>query len=216
MTAKDAMQAKRRRNAIAAIHVARAQLAKHGMDEDGYRALIRRVSAAHGAETDTSAKLDDKQRQAVLDEMRRLGAARPGRPGQYPGKPHNFNSSAMPEMITKIEAQLADMKLSWAYADAIAKRQCGIAKVAWVRKEEQLKGIIAALDVEQSKRGYSAYIDESAQRLGMGEKQLAELTAKLPKNWRRQRRYLKQVCDHLGARIEMLGQLDDQETTDAP
>lgn len=203
---KDAIQAKRRRNAIAAIHIARAQLAKNGMDEDAYRALIRRVSAAHGIETDSSAKLDDKQRQAVLDEFRRLGAARPGRPGEYPGKPHNFNSRAMPEMITKIEAQLADMKLSWAYADAIAKRQYGVAKVAWVRKEEQLKGIIAALDVEQSKRGANTYIDECTKKLGMSDKQFAELTAKLPKNWRRQMRCLKLVCDQLGARVEMLDQ----------
>lgn len=210
MKAKDAIQEKRRRNAIAAIHIARSQLAKHGMDEDAYRAMIRRVSAAHGTETDSSAKLDDKQRQAVLDEMRRLGAERPGRPGHYPGKPHNFDSSAMPAMITVIEAMLADMKLSWAYADAIAKRQCGIAKVAWVRKEEQLKGIIAALDVEQSKRGCNTYIDESVKRLGMGEKQLTELTAKLPKNWRRQLRYLKAVCAHLGARIEMLDQKESE------
>ncbi len=44
----------------------------------------------------------------------------------------------------------------------------------------------------------------------MGEKQLAELTAKLPKNWRRQLRYLKAVCDHLGARIEMLDQKESE------
>jgi phage gp16-like protein len=207
VTGKDALQAKRRRNAIAAIHVARAQLK---LEEPDYRAIIRRVSAATGTETDSSAKLDDKQRQAVLDEFRRLGAVRLGRPGDYRGKPHNFHSSAMPQMIIKIEAQLADMKLSWAYADAIAKRQCGIAKVAWVRKEEQLKGIIAALDVEQSKRGCNAYIDESLQRLGMGDKQFAELTAKLPKNWRRQLRYLKSVCDHLGARIDMLDQKESE------
>lgn len=202
----EAIQAKRRRNAIAAIHIARAQLAKHGMDEEAYRALIRRVSAAHGMETDSSAKLDDKQRQAVLDEMRRLGAARPGKPGRYPGKPHNFNSSAMPEMITKVEAQLADMQLSWAYADAIAKRQCGVAKVAWVRKEEQLKGIIAALDVEQRKRGANAFIDEAVKRLGIGDKQFTELTGKLPANWRRNLHLLKPVCNYLHAQIDMLDQ----------
>ncbi|CAM5600995.1 hypothetical protein RLIN73S_04442 [Rhodanobacter lindaniclasticus] len=45
----------------------------------------------------------------------------------------------------------------------------------------------------------------------MGEKQLAELTAKLPKNWRRQLRCLRPVCDHLGARIEMLDQKEAEE-----
>lgn len=199
---------RRRGKSIAAIHVARQQL---GMDEETYRDLLERVSATCGDAVRSAAKLTDRQRQAVLDELRRKGAQIKGRPGQYPGKPHNFNSRAMPEMITKIEAQLADMGLSWAYADAIGKRQCGIAKVAWVREETQLKGIIAALDVEQSKRVCNAYIDESVKRLGMGEKQLAELTAKLPKNWRRQLRCLRAMCDHLGARIEMLDQKESEE-----
>ncbi|TAM72342.1 regulatory protein GemA [bacterium] len=203
----DAHQAQRRSKSIAAIHVARQQL---GMDEDAYRDMLERVSASCGDAVRSAAQLTDRQRQAVLDELRRKGAQIKGRPGQYPGKPHNFNSSAMPEMITKIEAQLADMKLSWAYADAIAKRQCGVAKVAWVRKEEQLKGIIAALDVEQSKRASNAYIDESVKRLGIGEKQFTELTAKLPKNWRRQLRCLRLVCDHLGARINMLDQKESE------
>lgn len=191
--------------ALAAIHIAKTQLA---LDDDAYRAIIRRVSAAHGPEVDSSARLNRNQMRAVLEEFRRLGAKRPGahKPANYPGKPHNYYTSALPEMITKIEAQLADMGLSWAYADAIAKRQCGIARCAWVRDEAQLRGIIAALDVEQEKRARNVFIDAAADKLGIGAKQLAEMTVQMKPNWRRDRRCLKLVCDHLGARLDMLEQ----------
>jgi hypothetical protein len=98
------------------------------------------------------------------------------------------------------------MGLPWAYADAIAKQQCGIARVAWVRDEEKLRAIIAALDVEQRKRHANAFIDQAIERLGLSEKQLAELTAKLPQHWRRQPKSLSLVCDHLQARLEMLAE----------
>jgi phage gp16-like protein len=199
----------RRRKSIAAIQIARQQL---HMEEDTYRDMLERVSAQHGKAVRSAAKLTDRQRQAVLDELRRKGAKQPGaqKPANYPGKPHNFNSSAMPEMITKIEAQLADMGLSWAYADAIAKRQCGVPRVAWVRSEAQLKGIIAALDVEQRKRGANVFIDEAVKRLGIDDKQFAELTGRLPTNWRRNLNLLKPVCNYLHAQIDMLDQREQQ------
>lgn len=201
-----------RNKALAAIHIAKTQL---GLDDDAYRDVIRRVSAQHGPEVDSAARLDRRQMPAVLEEFRRLGAKRPGahKPANYPGKPHNFYTSRMPEMVVKIEAQLADMGLSWAYADAIAKRQCGIPRVAWVRKEDQLRAIIAALDVEQEKRWRNAFIDDALPQLGIGEKKFAELTAKFPKNWRRNRRYLKGVCEYLDAQLKMLMA---KETPDAP
>lgn len=194
-----------RNKALAAIHIAKTQLA---LDDDAYRAVIRRVSAEHGPEVDSAGRLDHRQMRAALEEFRRLGAKRPGahKPASYPGRPHNFGSAAMPDMITKIEAQLAHMGLSWSYADAIAQRQCGIARCAWVRDAAQLRGIIAALDVEQEKRSGNAFIDEATAKLGMGEKQIAELTAQLPGNWRRNRRCLKAVCNSLAARLEMLEQ----------
>lgn len=194
-----------RHRALAAIHIAKTQL---GLDDAAYRAIIRRVSASHGAEVDSAGRLDRTQMVAVLEEFRRLGAARPGahKPAHYPGRPHNLESPRMPAMIEKVQAQLADMGLTWAYADAIAKRQCGIARLAWVRSPEQLRGIIAALDVEQEKRGRNACIAASLAKLGMGEKQLVDLTASMPKNWRRNRRCLKAVCDQLGARLAMLAE----------
>lgn len=190
--------AARRRAQLAAIHVARAQLAQHGMDEDAYRAVVRRVSAAHGAETDSAANLDDGQRRAVLDEMRRLGAERPAGQRQartYPGKPYNFGK--LPELITKIEAQLANMGLAWAYADAIARQQHGVEKVAWVRHPEQLRAIVAALHVEQEKRALDAAVTAELARLGWAPERVVELLRPLRPHWRRHRPSLRLVLEFL-------------------
>jgi phage gp16-like protein len=207
--ARPTLEARRRRAQLAAIHVAKAQLL---MAEDAYRALVERVSTECGRAVTSSAHLDEAGRQKLLDELRRLGAAAPARKGRqakpsvYPGKPHNFNS--MPEMITKIEAQLADMKLGWAYADAIAKRMHGVAKVAWCRKEAQLRDIIAALHVEQTKRDCGSYIDRALAALGVTEADLvapAGPFARLPDNWRRQVNALKTLCKFLEAKAAAAG-----------
>lgn len=207
--ARATIDARRRRAQLAAIHVAKAQLL---MTDEAYRALVERVSTECGRAVTSSAHLDEAGRQKLLDELRRLGAAAPARkaqktkPGVYPGKPHNFDT--MPEMITKIEAQLADMKLTWAYADAIAKRMHGVAKMAWCRKEAQLRDIIAALDVEQGKRDRGRYIDRALAALGITEADLvapAGPFASLPPNWRRQVKSLKAICGHLERQVAAAG-----------
>ena len=196
--------ADRRVKQLAAIHVAAKQL---GMDRDTYRAMIERVSAQAGGRVarTSSADLDDAQRAAVLDELRRLGGEAPrvrsrrgpAKPGAYPGRPHN--AKQMPLMITKIEAQLADMGMTWAYADAIAKRMFSIDRVAWCRSENQLRAIIAALHVEQEKQTLDAGITALVADLRMPEAEFARLTAPLPPNWRRNRYHLRRVCEHLAA-----------------
>lgn len=203
--AAHALTSAKRKKVIAAVHIARQQL---GMDDDTYRALVRRVSADHGAEVASSAKCSDRQLCAVLDEMRRKGAQAPGakKPGHYPGKPHNFYGGAMPEMVTKIEAQLADMGLPWEYADAIAKQQWKVERIAWLRDPEKLRAIVAALHTEQRKRGFNEFIDRTVKELGLSEKALATLTDGLPKNWRRQIWALEHVGRHLQARLDMLRQ----------
>lgn len=185
----------RRRTALARIHMLKKQL---GMDETAYRGMLARVSEAHGVAVTSAGDLTEPQRQAVIEEMRRLGGA----PARYPGKPHNFASDGMPAMITKIEALLADMKLPWAYADAIAKRQCGIERCAWVRKEPQLRAIITALAVEQRKRQRLAFIESAVLRLG--EAALADLVAHAPKAWKRNLPWLDKVAEQLAEQIEAL------------
>jgi phage gp16-like protein len=203
MTARNSATADQRRRDLAAIHVARQQLA---MDDDAYRALLVRVSATCGTSCRSSADLTARQRAAVLDEMRRLGAQRPAkdgvRAGVYPGKPHNADG-ARAEQIAKIEAQLADIKVSWSYANAIAKRMFGIARIAWLRKQEQLAAIIAALHVEQEKRQLNDAIDALLRTLAWEPERVVNLLGPLRPNWRRHRASLKLVRDFLVAQVDL-------------
>lgn len=183
---------RRRLGDLKAIHAARRQLA---LDDETYRALVERVSATVGIARRSSAALTARQRHAVLDELRRLGASRK----PYPGRPHNADSVAMPATLTKIEAQLADMKAPWSYADAIAQRMFGIARVAWVRKDDHLAAIVAALHVEQEKRGLSDEIDRLLAMLSWPPERVVQLLGPLRPNWRRHRASLRLVHEYLKA-----------------
>jgi phage gp16-like protein len=200
-----------RRRKLAAIHVAKTQLQ---MAEESYRALLQRVSAEHGTACDSAANLTPNQAAAVLTEMARLGAklervqTRKGktRPGSYPGKPDNY--AKLPATIAKVEAQLADMGLSWGYADAIAKRMWGVAKVAWLQggvckqsgrkisQAEQLAAIVAALDKEQALRDGLAYVQLWCRYHNETVEQLAE-RLKLPAKWPRRVETMKRLCERL-------------------
>ncbi|MEX0745296.1 MAG: regulatory protein GemA [Phycisphaeraceae bacterium] len=177
-----------RRRELAAIHAAKRDL---GLDEDTYRAMLEQVTGQRSA-----GALDRDQRRAVLDVMRQRGAARVPRQrvAQQPGTPHNMNRRPM---LAKIEAQLADMKLSWAYADAIARQQTGIARVAWVKKPADLSAIIAALEVEQTKRALLARVDERLAELGKTRDEI-KARYELPGRWDRSIKVLRAVLEWLG------------------
>ncbi|MOA08317.1 hypothetical protein D3C78_1280730 [compost metagenome] len=115
----------------------------------------------------------------------------------------------MPEMITKIEAQLADMGLPWSYADAIARRMYGIERCAWLRDPKQLKGMIAALDVEHRKRCLLQEIGEALDELGVVGSKREQFLEQLPANWQRHLPTLKAVAAELYATINQRGQAND-------
>lgn len=191
----------RRNSTIAAIHVARTQLPMH---EEDYRAMLRRISAKHGPQADSSAKLNAEQLIAVLEELRRLGATRPGgarKARSYPGRPHNLTSVTCPELLAKVEAQLADMKLPWSYADAIARQQHGVDRVAWVRQPEQLSAVVAALHVEQEKRSLDIAVNAELKRLGWTPDRVVELLKPLRPNWRRHRPSMRLVLKFLQEQV---------------
>lgn len=177
----------RRRKQLAAIHAARRDL---GLDEDGYRLMLREVAGV-----DSAKDLDADGRRKVLDHLRRVGwEKRPRkRVAQYPGTPHNIDRE---QMLQKIEAQLTDMGLPWSYADAITKQQTGVERVAWLRKADDLTGVVGALHVEQEKRGLLASVDELLERAGMTRDQLAD-EQKLRRNWTRHRPTLRAMVDRL-------------------
>lgn len=120
---------------IATVHIAKNQL---GMDDDSYRALLQHTTGKNSCSKMSLAELGQ-----VIAAMKQKGFA--VKSNKSHGKPHNFESQAMPLMITRIEQLLAAQGLSWAYADAIAQQMFGIQKCAWLRQEKQLKAIIAAL-----------------------------------------------------------------------
>ena len=172
------------RNKLAQIHIAKSQL---GLSDDEYRALLARVAGV------TSAKqLTNRNVGAVINELQRLGwkPAAAKRAGRKP------NTLSKETMLTKIEAQLADMGLSWQYAEAIAQRQSGIQKMEWVRDYKALSAVIAALEVEQHKRMLSAALDRELLRTGMTRKDLAQRYT-LPVRWERNVKVLEQLIEQL-------------------
>lgn len=184
-------ETERRRKHLAAIHAAKRAL---DLDNDAYRDLLERVSATVGPAVRSAGHLNPAQIHAVLDELKRLGGLKPS--PKTKGKPANFEQ--LPEMITKVEALLADMKLPWSYADAIAARQFRIQRVAWCRKEDQLRSIIAALHVEQEKRELLASIERTCQRVGLSIDEIeAAFELSQVRNWRRNRKLLKGLRDAL-------------------
>lgn len=178
----------RRRKQLAAIHAARRDL---GMDDDSYRLMLREVAGVASA-----ADLTAGGRRTVLDHLRSVGwQAKPRkRVAQHPGTPHNLEREPL---LQKIEAQLADMGLSWAYADAIARRQTGVERVAWLRKIDDLRAVVAALAVEQEKRSLIAQVDERLKVLGWDRQTLVERAQTLPKGWERNRRTLRALVKRL-------------------
>lgn len=176
------------------IHIAKGQL---GMDDDSYRALLRRVAGVESAKD-----LDSRQAGRLMVELERLGF-KPKPSSKAKGKPHNF--AKLSGEIEVIEAQLTSMRLPWSYADAIAKRQFGIAKVAWLKKPEQLKAVLAALHVEQEKRGLLDSVDELLKLLGEHDPNWQADLEGLPKGWERRRPILKALVETLSAAASARG-----------
>lgn len=195
-----------RRAMIAKIHIAKQQL---GLDDSTYREILRR----HGGQGDkpSSAKMDDRQLDKVLQELVRKGF-KPKQPKKG-NRPHNYDR--LPGYITKVEALLADMGLSWAYADSIARnitggvgapeigKDPGVERLAWVRKDDHWRAIIAALVKEQEKRGHHAAILEELKEMGLEESYIEQLlvtNAIDPKNWHRRTALMVRIRQYLEAK----------------
>lgn len=175
---------------LSKIHIAKQQL---GMEDDVYRSLLARVAGVR-----SSTELTQRQVGAVLREFERLGfQPKPG--SKTTGKPHNFQQ--MPARITKIEALLADMKLPWAYADALAKQMFKVARVAWVKKVDHLDALIAALHVEQEKRQLLSSVEGLCQQLGIEHPEQVDGLEELPDGWKRQRPILKALVETLESAV---------------
>ena len=171
---------------IGKIHIAKQQL---GMDDDIYRGLLARVAGVR-----SSKELNERQAGAVLVEFERLGF-KPKPSSKAKGKPHN--AKQLGPRVDKIEAQLADMRLPWAYADALARQMYKVQRVAWLKKPDQLDAIIAALLVEQEKRQLLEEVEGLCKELGVSDPERIDSLEALPEGWKRQRPILKALVDTL-------------------
>jgi len=67
----------------------------------------------------------------------------------------------------------------------------GVARVAWLKKPDQVKAILAALHVEQEKRGLLESVEALCEQLGIEHPEQVMGLEQLPKDWKRQRPILK-------------------------
>lgn len=126
---------------VRAIHAACRKL---GMDDTERKEMQLQLVGKDSLSAMTLDELD-----TVLDHLNR------GRPA-YPGRPATVDRVPL---LTKIEALLADMGLPWSYADRIGENVTGgkrdpaaIQRLAWIKRDDHLVAIVAALDKRHRKQ----------------------------------------------------------------
>ena len=175
-----------RKGVQAQIHIAKKEL---GLDDDTYRQMIATTTGGKRSCSDCSVA----ELHQVLQGLKNRGfKAKPRkRVAQHPGTPHNLDSEPM---LQKIEALLAELKAPWSYADAIAKRQFRIERVAWLRTVEQFRAVISALDVELTKRSLLSSLEVALKERDLTLEDMVCFHPNLPKNWQRNRKALVALC----------------------
>lgn len=129
---------------LAKIHIAKKELA---MADDAYRAMLQGLAGVSSARD-----LSETQALNILAHMKRCGWKPKG--ARKIGKRPNpaLDKAAL---VRKIEAQLAEAKRPWAYADGMAKHMFKIDKIDWC-DADQLQRIVAALAYDAKRNGGTA------------------------------------------------------------
>lgn len=131
-----------RNSDLAKIHIAKKQL---GMDDETYRVMLR----LHGS-VDSSKDLDPAGAAKVLAHLNRCGFKVTAKQGKRP-----VAAPGCGELMSKIEAQLADAGRPWSYVDSMSKRMFAVDKVSWLNSEQLMK-IVAALAYDANRRAKAA------------------------------------------------------------
>lgn len=142
-----ARPAQPRNNALAQIHIAKAQL---GLDDGTYRDMLWAVARVKSAKD-----LDHAGRARVLAHLVASGfkAAPPKAPTA--GRPHNMDDEQRGPMLRKIEALLLDAGRSWPYAHGMARHMFNVDDVSFCHPGN-LHRIVAALELDKKRRGQRA------------------------------------------------------------
>ena len=129
------------RKQLAVIHIAKTRL---GMTEPEYRDMLSRVGVT------SSKDLNDPQLDEVMRYLEHMGFVLPAGPAGRKFKRPPVGSSKG-ALTRKIYALMADMQLSRAYVDAVARRMCGVGSWVWC-DAEQMRKLAAALTYHQKRR----------------------------------------------------------------
>lgn len=140
---KTPAQAKRKQ-LMAQIHIAKNQL---NMDDDNYRDVLKHITGKDSCREMKTSELVD-----VVKEMKRLGfkPSSTDRSVKKHGKKPSVTQSKE-ALISKIEAMIADLNLSWDYVHGMANRMFAIERVQWL-DEQKLYKLTQALAVYQRKQ----------------------------------------------------------------
>jgi len=182
-------------NQLAKINIGKKQLA---MDEETYRSMLK-------AQTGKSSlrEMSPVEREKILHYMKSCGAKFTQTKKGKGTAPHNY--ATLPQCITKVEALLADMGLSWRYADSIARNitggqgggnqyAVGVERLAWVKSPYHWRGIITALVIEQEKRGLLDTVDRLLASINKDRAWCQGLEIKTgQRNWQRNRKTLNAI-----------------------
>lgn len=131
------------RKQIGLLHVAKAAL---GLSDEVYREMLGSVGVLSSVQL-TGPQFDEIMRRMEAGGFRVVNKKSPrGRRGGTQAAPTQDRAP----LLGKIEALLADMGLTWTYADGISRRMWGTDQVAWCNPL-QLRAVVAALVKRQKK-----------------------------------------------------------------
>jgi phage gp16-like protein len=123
----------------AIVHIAKQQL---GLTETEYRAALQKIGVA------SSKNLTFPQYEEFLKTLKAAGFVLNGKkkaPSYIPARKTTWDKDPL---MRKIGALLMGMKLSWNYADGIARRMFKVDCVSWC-VPDQLHSIVAALEYKR-------------------------------------------------------------------
>lgn len=127
------------RKKLAVIHIAKKQV---GMSDDEYGDLLGSVGV------ESSKDLNSKTFTVVMGHFEKLGF-------KTKSKIRKRKTKNLPlgkkESMSKIEAIILDMDLSWAYVDSIAKSRFKIDRAQWLEADE-LRKLLKMMIIHQKRQ----------------------------------------------------------------